>query len=253
MEPFDELLRGMRAEGAGVRRTEVDGAEVFGGLTLCAVASGEVEVRGEVAKAGDIVVVQGAVAVEGRATVVSGTYNAMGAVARRLVSILPGALVVPGTEECAAFYEHIGLGGPGVVADRFLDWLMVCALRDWFDREHGDGWPAALADEVVGPVLRSMHADPGRAWTLALLAREAGVARTTLAGRFARLVGVPPLTYLTRWRMALAADLLAESGATVAAVARKVGYADAFGFSAAFKRVHGFSPSECRSRCAASA
>ena len=115
------------------------------------------------------------------------------------------------------------------------------------------GWLAALGDEVVGPVLRAMHASPQRAWTLPLLAREAGVARTTLATRFARLVGVPPLTYLTEWRMALAADLLAESSATVAAVARQVGYADAFGFSAAFKRVHGFSPSECRTRCAATA
>lgn len=106
---------------------------------------------------------------------------------------------------------------------------------------------------MVGPVLQAMHAAPQRGWTLALLAREAGVARTTLATRFARLVGLPPLTYLTEWRMAVAADLLAESSATVASVARKVGYADAFGFSAAFKRVHGFSPSECRIRCAATA
>jgi len=253
MEPFDELLRGMRADGAGVRRTEVAGSAVFGGLTLCAVASGEVEVLGEVARAGDVVVVQGSVAVRGRATVVSGTYDVMGAVARKLSDILPKALVVGGESGCAEFYSSIGTGGPGVVADRLLDWLMVCSLKEWFDREHGDGWLGARADAVVGPVLRAMHAHPERPWTLASLAKEAGVARTTLAGRFARLVGVPPLTYLTEWRMAVAADLLAESSATVASVARKVGYADAFGFSAAFKRVHGFSPSACRSRCAESA
>ncbi|MEV0085187.1 helix-turn-helix transcriptional regulator [Saccharopolyspora sp. NPDC050642] len=100
-----------------------------------------------------------------------------------------------------------------------------------------------------------MHAAPEKPWTLAALAREAGVSRTTLAGRFAKLVGEPPLTYLTDWRMTLAADLLAESTDPVAAIAHRVGYADAFGFSAAFKRFHGVSPSkyrqeaECAIRC----
>lgn len=253
MDAFDELLRGVRADGAGVRRVEMSGAQVLSGLTLYAVASGEITVRGETAKAGDVLVVRGSVAAEGHATAVSGTYAVTGAVARRLTAVLPDVLVAPGEDDCAAFYGAVDTGGPGVVADRLLDWLMVCALREWFDREHGTGWLSALGDEVVGPVLRAMHAEPRRAWTLPLLAKEAGVARTTLATRFARLVGVPPLTYLTEWRMALAADLLAESSATVAAVARQVGYADAFGFSAAFKRVHGFSPSECRSRCAATA
>jgi AraC-like DNA-binding protein len=253
MEPFDELLRGVRADGAGVRRAEVDGAEVLAGLTLCAVVSGSLSVVGRTARAGDIVVVRGTVAVEGHASVLRGTYDVMGAVARRLAAVLPPALVVEGSDECAAFYSAVGTDGPGVVADRLLDWMMVCALREWFDREHATGWLAALGDDVVGPVLRAMHEEPARAWTLALLAKEGGVARTTLAGRFARLVGVPPLTYLTEWRMAVAADLLAESSATVGAVARRVGYADAFGFSAAFKRVQGMSPSECRSRCAATA
>ena len=253
MDAFDELLRGVRADGAGMRRVEMSGTRVLSGLTLHAVVSGEVSVLGQTAKAGDVVVTRGSVAAEGHAEVVSGTYDVTGAVARRLTAVLPDALVAPGADDCAAFYGTLDTAGPGVVTDRLLDWLMVCALREWFDREHGTGWLAALGDEVVGPVLRAMHASPQRAWTLPLLAREAGVARTTLATRFARLVGVPPLTYLTEWRMALAADLLAESSATVAAVARQVGYADAFGFSAAFKRVHGFSPSECRTRCAATA
>ncbi len=252
MEPFDELLRGVRADGAGVRRVEMSGTRTLSGLTLYAVVEGEIGVRGKTAGPGDVLVVQGDVAVEGNASVLSGTYDVMGAVARRLAGVLPDALVAPGTGGCAEFYGSIG-DESSVVADRLLDWMMVCALREWFDREHRQGWLAALGDEVVGPVLRAMHDDPARAWTLALLAREAGVARTTLASRFCRLVGTPPLTYLTEWRMALAADLLAESSATVASVARQVGYADAFGFSAAFKRVHGFSPSECRTRCAATA
>ncbi|MDN5914329.1 MAG: helix-turn-helix transcriptional regulator [Pseudonocardia sp.] len=77
--------------------------------------------------------------------------------------------------------------------------------------------------------------------------RPGRVSRATLAKRFADLVGEPPRTYLTRWRMTLAADILAErESATIAEVARAVGYSDAFGFSAAFKRIRGVNPSEFR-------
>ena len=73
------------------------------------------------------------------------------------------------------------------------------------------------------------------------------MSRSTLAKRFTDLVGEPPLTYLTRWRMTLAADLLVErEAATVADIARTVGYSDPFGFSAAFKRVRGINPSDFR-------
>jgi transcriptional regulator GlxA family with amidase domain len=68
-----------------------------------------------------------------------------------------------------------------------------------------------LSDDMIGPVLRAMHAAPGKAWMLATLARETGLSRTTLTNRFAKLVGTPPLTYLTYWRMSLAADLLPRS------------------------------------------
>lgn len=99
---------------------------------------------------------------------------------------------------------------------------------------------------MVGAALRALHEAPERSWTLAALARRSGTSRTGLATRFAEVMGEPPLSYLTGWRMAMAADLLAETALTVAAVARRVGYADAFGFSTAFKRVHGTSPSAYR-------
>ncbi|MFD0383399.1 AraC family transcriptional regulator [Streptomyces stramineus] len=137
---------------------------------------------------------------------------------------------------------------PQIVVDRLLDWLLVCTLREWFDHPEAapPAWYQALGDDVVGPVLRAMHQAPAEPWTLASLAAEADVSRSTLAKRFTDLVGEPPLGYLTDWRMALAADLLTEPGATIAGVARRVGYADAFGFSAAFKRVRGVSPSAHR-------
>jgi AraC-like DNA-binding protein len=92
-----------------------------------------------------------------------------------------------------------------------------------------------------------LHAEPAAPWTVSSLDDRTGVSRATLAKRFAELVGEPPLTYLTRWRMTLAADLLAErETATIAEIARAVGYSDPFGFSAAFKRIRGVSPSEFR-------
>lgn len=102
-------------------------------------------------------------------------------------------------------------------------------------------------DPVVGRALRLLHARPAAPWTVSSLADRSGVPRATLAKRFTDLVGEPPLTHLTRWRMALAADLLLERGsATIAEVAREVGYSDAFGFSVAFKRVRGVNPSAFR-------
>jgi AraC-like DNA-binding protein len=78
------------------------------------------------------------------------------------------------------------------------------------------------------------------------LAERTGVSPSALARRFQELVGEPPMTYLTGWRLALAADLLREPGATVGKVARKVGYASSFALSTAFKRVRGISPQEHR-------
>ncbi|MEE1940615.1 AraC family transcriptional regulator [Streptomyces sp. TRM 70361] len=284
MDPFDELLRGVRADGDDLGRTELSPPwerRFDGGapLTLCAPLRGEGWLSGAAAedgeprlvRAGDVVVVRGpgpfvlsdrpAPGTEpaDRTVLLTGTFHARGVVARRLLGVLPPALVVPGDEECLSLLRTLEAQiaptcqpGQQVVRDRLLDWLLVCTLRAWFDLPEAvtpgpPGWIRALGDEVTGPALRAMHAAPDRSWTLAALAREAGVSRTTLADRFTRLVGEPPLTYLTDWRMALAADLLTESTAvTVASVARRVGYADAFGFSAAFKRFHGASPSEYR-------
>ncbi len=85
-----------------------------------------------------------------------------------------------------------------------------------------------------------------RSWTVASLAATAGISRTRLARRFTEIVGEPPLTFLTHWRLALAADLMLEPGSSLTSVARKVGYSSPFALSAAFIRVRGLSPSEHR-------
>jgi AraC-like DNA-binding protein len=107
-----------------------------------------------------------------------------------------------------------------------------------------------LEDPAIGDALRLMHDDPAHRWTVAALATEVGMSRAAFAARFTTLAGQPPLTYLTGWRMTLGADLLRDTEATVATVARAVGYEDAFAFSVAFKRARGVSPSAWRRKCA---
>ena len=187
-------------------------------------------------------------------TLIVGAYPVRGEISKRLTDELPVVLRVAGGGEGDAVLEHlaaeVAVDAPGqqVVLDRLLDWMLVCTLRAWFDRPGGQppAWWAAQRDPVVGDALRLLHADPAAQWTVASLADRAGVARSTLAKRFAELVGEPPSTYLTRWRMTMAADLLVEDHRTIAEIARAVGYSDPFGFSAAFKRVRGVSPSEFR-------
>ncbi|MTD57631.1 AraC family transcriptional regulator [Amycolatopsis pithecellobii] len=188
-------------------------------------------------------------------TLIVGAYPVRGELSRRLLDALPvvvradaGGTADPVLDHLAA---EVAVDTPGqqVVLDRLLDWLLVCTLREWFDRPGGEppAWWAAQRDPVIGAALRLLHDEPAAPWTVAALAGRTGVSRSTLAKRFACLVGEPPLTYLTRWRMTLAADLLLErKAATIADIARTVGYSDPFGFSAAFKRVRGINPSEFR-------
>ncbi len=192
---------------------------------------------------------------EGATTLIVGAYPVRGEISRRLLDALPVVLRVDAGGTADPVLDHlaaeVAVDTPGqqVVLDRLLDWLLVCTLREWFDRPGGEppAWWAAQRDPMVGHALRLLHAEPAAPWTVAALAERTGVSRSTPAKRFADLVGEPPLTYLTRWRMTLAADLLVErEAATVADIARTVGYSDPFGFSAAFKRVRGVNPSDFR-------
>jgi AraC-like DNA-binding protein len=108
------------------------------------------------------------------------------------------------------------------------------------------GWLAGLRDPLVGRALATLHGRPADPWTLGRLAREVGASRSTLAERFTRFAGAPPMQYLARWRMQLAARRLAEDTAKVSAIALEVGYESEAAFSRAFKRVVGASPDAWR-------
>lgn len=136
--------------------------------------------------------------------------------------------------------------GQEVVLDRLLDLLLVTVVRSWLASEEQVARGLAHSDPTVGEALRLMHHHPEHGWTIATLAREVGVSRAALARRFGELVGEPPMTYLTHWRLSLAADLLVATDDAIDSVARRVGYGSGFALSAAFKRVRGVSPQQHR-------
>ncbi|HEX7912945.1 MAG TPA: AraC family transcriptional regulator [Paraburkholderia sp.] len=134
-----------------------------------------------------------------------------------------------------------------IVRAQLAQLLFVQTLRAYLMQSptSGDGWLRALGDKRLAPALACMHADPRRAWNLEDLAREAGMSRTAFAVHFRNVIGMPPLTYLTDWRMRLAERDL-RAGASVAQAAEAIGYTSESAFSHAFKRATGMAPGRYR-------
>ncbi|WP_329177240.1 AraC family transcriptional regulator [Streptomyces sp. NBC_01477] len=181
-----------------------------------------------------------------------------------LMAELPDILrLPPSRERHPALHAAIGLlnaeleerrpGRDGIVP-ALVDALLLYILRGWLaDRSAAEaqglarpGWATALTDPVVGPALEGIHADPGRAWTVEELAACGGLSRSAFAQRFTALVGTPPLTYLTWWRMTAAGRLLLSGDAPLRVVAEQVGYRAEFAFAKAFKREYGVAPGRYR-------
>ena len=110
------------------------------------------------------------------------------------------------------------------------------------------GWLAGLRDPFVGKALSLMHGAPARNWTIEELAKDVGLSRSVLAERFADLVGMPPMQYLSKWRMQIASGLLSGGSANIATVAAEIGYGSEAAFSRAFKKMVGVPPSAWRHR-----
>lgn len=192
----------------------------------------------------------------GGMVMLTGAYEHQSEISQRLLDALPPLVVLSkdawDSPLVALLAEEIGKDEPGqeAVLDRLLDLLLIAALRTWFSRPEAaaPAWYRASADPVVGPALRLLHNNPAQPWTVATLARATGVSRAALARRFTELVGEPPMSFLTGWRLALAADLLRNPDTNLTAVASQVGYSSPFALSAAFKRVHGVSPQQHRAK-----
>jgi AraC-like DNA-binding protein len=138
--------------------------------------------------------------------------------------------------------------GAETVVARLSELLFVDTVRRFADAlppEQG-GWFAGLRDPSVSRALAAIHADPGRRWTAEELAHAAALSRSALTERFGRLVGEPPMHYLTRWRMSLAAQSLRDGDEAVARIAERLGYESEAAFNRAFKRDFGLPPAAWR-------
>ena len=134
--------------------------------------------------------------------------------------------------------------GGFLVAQHLAHMMLVQALRLHLAEglSGGVGWLFALADKQMSVAINSMHDDPAHRWTLQELAERAGMSRSTFALKFKETVGASPMEYLTRWRMLLAGDRLANSSDPISVIALSLGYESESAFSTAFKRVMGCSP-----------
>jgi AraC-like DNA-binding protein len=143
--------------------------------------------------------------------------------------------------------------GRDLVVERLVEVVLVEALRFRpVDATARPGLLDGLADPRLARALRCVHADPARDWTVASLAREAGLSRSTFSERFAHKVGMAPMAYLMQWRMALARDMLQRDAVPLETVAATIGYQSASAFSTAFRREVGRPPGRFARAAAAS-
>jgi AraC family transcriptional activator of mtrCDE len=138
--------------------------------------------------------------------------------------------------------------GNQIVVRNLLSSLFVYFMRDWADTASpaAKDWFSAVRSTHTARALARMHEAPERAWTLEDLARVAGLSRAAFARNFSASVGEPPHSYLTRWRMGIAAQLLEETDLRLSEIAPRVGYRSEFSFSRAFKLARGVSPIQYR-------
>jgi len=138
--------------------------------------------------------------------------------------------------------------GAGSMLAKLSELMFVEAMRRYVENlpPEGKGWLAGVRDAQIGRALALLHGEPTRVWTVDELAREVALSRSALAERFAALVGEPPMQYLMRWRLALAAQTLRSGGEAIARVAERSGYESESAFNRAFKREFGMPPAAWR-------
>jgi len=174
--------------------------------------------------------------------------------ADRLQRLMPPVVHVRGADVAAGrlgqllkFLGDEALGerpGRSLVLDRLLEVILMEAIRQRPAQavDPRQGLLAGLRDPQIGAALHLMHAETQHPWTIAALARQVGMSRSSFAARFADAVGSPPIDYLLNWRMSLAKDALRSSKMPMIEVAQLAGYQSVSAFSTAFSRAIGCSP-----------
>jgi AraC-like DNA-binding protein len=145
--------------------------------------------------------------------------------------------------------------GAEAVRARLSEVLFVETIRRYLSKlpPGTTGWLAGARDPEIGTALALLHRDPSHPWTLESLAKAAGISRSVIAARFQHYLGEAPITYLTRWRLQLAAQKMATSSHGIARIAADVGYRSEAAFNRAFKREFGLPPARFRNRSKADA
>ncbi len=153
--------------------------------------------------------------------------------------------------------EHAAASQTGseIVVAKLSEALFAETLRQYVELlpPGQTGWLAGARDPDVGKVLALLHRQPSHPWTIAELAKQVGVSRSVLAERFRHFLGVPPMAYLTRWRLLLGGQQLASTSRSVAQIAAEVGYESEPAFNRAFKREFGSPPARFRLKSKAAA
>jgi AraC-like DNA-binding protein len=172
-----------------------------------------------------------------------------------LLATLPRVMHMPNQDAWVQQLIHLAVvesearrpGSEGMLA-RLSELLFIAAVRHQLASLPDDttGWLAGLRDDVIGRTLGVLHDRPAAPWSLEELAKEVGLSRSMLAERFLHFVVVPPMRYLARWRMQLAASLLSANQLALAEVAERVGYGSEAALSRAFKRLVGVAPAAWR-------
>jgi AraC-like DNA-binding protein len=192
-------------------------------------------------------------------TLVSGRFHFQDRKNNPLLAVLPPVITLPGkscqtihwlepTLKFIACEAESGRPGAQTVISRLADVLFIQIVRGHLASlpANSPGWLGALSDPQIGAALGVIHQTPEQNWTVQSLAAKVAMSRSAFASRFTRLVGEPPLQYITRWRMQKAAGLLREGNATLGQIAQSVGYDSEAAFSKAFKRAVGSAPGAYR-------
>lgn len=168
--------------------------------------------------------------------------------AEMLVSLMPEVVLVRGEERLNTLVRLVAdesaaeRPGREAVLTRMLEVMLIESLRSCAGNIGSPGLLRGLADARLAVAIRCMHEAPTRAWTVADLAKQAALSRTSFFEKFSRAVGMAPMEYLLAWRMAIAKKMLRTEDAGVAEVAERVGYGSASAFNVAFTRYTGVPP-----------
>jgi AraC-like DNA-binding protein len=140
-------------------------------------------------------------------------------------------------------------GSEGVLA-KLSELMFIEVVRQYLETMPSEraGWLAGLRDPFVGKTLSLMHGQPAHDWTIEELGRKVGLSRSVLAERFSDLLGMPPMQYLSRWRIQIAGRILRDTNANITSIAEEIGYGSEAAFSRAFKNLVGVAPSVWRRR-----